>query len=51
MDMWVCSTGTRHSKSLERRCQRTACLRGEAKCTVKGGVEGPAGAANAVPLF
>ena len=25
--MWVCATGTRHSKSLERRCPRTACLR------------------------
>ena len=25
--MWVCATGARHSKSLERRCPRTACLR------------------------
>ena len=25
--MWVCATGVRHSKSLERRCPRTACLR------------------------
>ena len=24
--MWVCATGARHSKSLERRCPRTACL-------------------------
>ena len=31
VDMWVCATGARHSKSLERRSQRTACLRGEAK--------------------
>ena len=29
--MWVCATGARHSKSLERRSQRTACLQGEAK--------------------
>ena len=29
--MWVCATGARHSKSLERRSQRTACSRGEAK--------------------
>ena len=28
VDMWVCATGARHSKSLERRGQRTACLRG-----------------------
>ena len=27
VDMWVCATGARHSKSLERRCPRTACLR------------------------
>ena len=27
VDMWVCATGARHSKSLERRCRRTACLR------------------------
>ena len=27
MDMWVCATGAQHSKSLEPRCQRTACLR------------------------
>ena len=26
-DMWVCATGARHRKSLERRCPRTACLR------------------------
>ena len=26
VDMWVCATGARHSKSLERRCPRTACL-------------------------
>ena len=32
MDMWVCATGA--WKSLEPRCQRTACLEGEAKCTV-----------------
>ena len=25
--MWVYATGARHSKSLERRCPRTACLR------------------------
>ena len=25
--MWVCATGARHSKSLEQRCPRTACLR------------------------
>ena len=25
--MWVCATGARHSKSLERRFSRTACLR------------------------
>ena len=25
--MWVCATDARHSKSLERRCPRTACLR------------------------
>ena len=25
--MWVCATGARHSKSLERRCPSTACLR------------------------
>ena len=25
--MWVCATGARHSKSLERRCPTTACLR------------------------
>ena len=25
--MWVHATGARHSKSLERRCLRTACLR------------------------
>ena len=25
--MWVCATGARHSKCLERRCPRTACLR------------------------
>ena len=24
--MWVCATGARHSKSLERRCPRTVCL-------------------------
>ena len=24
--MWVCATGARHSKSLERGCPRTACL-------------------------
>ena len=29
--MWVCATGAWHSKSLERRSQRTACSRGEAK--------------------
>ena len=28
--MWVCATGAQHSNSLERRSQRTACLRGEA---------------------
>ena len=27
VDMWVCATGARHTKSLERRCPRTACLR------------------------
>ena len=27
VDMWVCATGVRHSKSLEQRCPRTACLR------------------------
>ena len=27
VDMWVRATGARHSKSLERRCPRTACLR------------------------
>ena len=27
VDMWVCATGARHSKSLERRCPRAACLR------------------------
>ena len=27
VDMWVCATGARHSKNLERRCPRTACLR------------------------
>ena len=27
MDMWVCATGARHTKSLERRRPRTACLR------------------------
>ena len=27
MDMWVCATGAQHSKSLERHCPRTACLR------------------------
>ena len=27
VDMWVCATGARHSKSLERRCPRTVCLR------------------------
>ena len=26
VDMWVCATGAQHSKSLERRCPRTACL-------------------------
>ena len=31
---WGCATGARHSKGLEPRCQRTACLGGEAKCTV-----------------
>ena len=25
--MWICAMGARHSKSLERRCPRTACLR------------------------
>ena len=25
--MWVCATGAWHSKSIERRCPRTACLR------------------------
>ena len=30
VDMWVCATGARHSKSLERRSQRTVCLWGEA---------------------
>ena len=25
--MWVCATGAQHSKSLERRCPRTVCLR------------------------
>ena len=29
--MLVCATGARHSKSLERRSQRTSCSRGEAK--------------------
>ena len=24
--MWVCATGAWHSKSIERRCARTACL-------------------------
>ena len=27
VDMWVYATGARHSKSLELRCPRTACLR------------------------
>ena len=27
VDIWVCATGARYSKSLERRCPRTACLR------------------------
>ena len=27
VDMWVCAPGARHSKSLERRCPRTASLR------------------------
>ena len=27
VDMWVCATDAGHSKSLERRCPRTACLR------------------------
>ena len=27
VDVWVCATGARHRKSLERRCPRTACLR------------------------
>ena len=32
VDMWVCATGARHSKSLERRSQRTATVfTGEAK--------------------
>ena len=34
VDMWVCATGAQHSKSLEWHCERTACLWGEAKCTV-----------------
>ena len=25
--MWICATGARHSKSMERRSQRTGCLR------------------------
>ena len=33
VDMWVCATGARHSKSLERRCPRTACLRRGPKIT------------------
>ena len=24
---WICATGARHSKSVERRSQRTVCLR------------------------
>ena len=32
--MWVCATGARHSKSLERGSQRTACLRGRLKFTL-----------------
>ena len=24
---WICATGARHSKSMERRSQRTVCLR------------------------
>ena len=27
VDMWVCATGAEHSKSLEWRCPRRACLR------------------------
>ena len=27
VDMWVRATGARNSKSLDRRCPRTACLR------------------------
>ena len=27
--MLICTTGARHSKSLEPLCQRTACLRGK----------------------
>ena len=34
MDVWVRATGARHSKSLERRSQRTACLRGRLKFTL-----------------
>ena len=26
LEMWICATGARHSKRMERRSQRTVCL-------------------------